>query len=189
MRPIQERDRLAFTLGLVVAGLVVWAPAWASALRARASDPLAEARASVSAGYLFLVIGAASLALIPTGVFLLYRALVAILGSSGGSFADIAWPLAVAIVAAAVGASHAWLMLADRRLVAETTTEPDSGTPSSLPMARTRFDIVVHVTGDGDQAHVLELLRRAVGSGVTVDVVGDRVGDGVVPAVIAAGIP
>ncbi len=189
LAPDPGTGSLAITLGLVVAGLVVWAPAWASALRARASDPLAEARASVSAGYLFLVIGAASLALIPTGVFLLYRALVGILGSSGGSFADVAWPLAVAIVAAAVGGSHTWLMLADRRLVAETTMEPDSGTPSSLPMARTGFDIVVHVTGDGDQAHVLESLRRAVGSGVTVDVVGDRVGDGVVPAVIAAGIP
>jgi hypothetical protein len=99
----------------VIVGAALWLPCWLAQLEGRRREPVGERTALASRAYLFLVVGAATVAAVPATIVILYRALEPLLGgASGGSLAEeLAFPIAVLLTAVAAGAYHVPLLLGD----------------------------------------------------------------------------
>lgn len=116
-------------LAQTLVGLVLWLPSWAAIARARDADPVAERSATAARAHLFLVVGAAVVAMVPTATYVLYRLLDALLGGPSGRtlLTEVSLPIGVAIVALVTGVYHARILVADLRqpgLAPEPGAEP-----------------------------------------------------------------
>ncbi len=117
------RYELAWFVAQVVVGAALWIPAWTVILRRRAMDPAVERRAAASRAYLYLVVGAAVIAAVPSAAFILYRLIDRILGGTGSALSsELAIPVAVLIVASVIAAYHGRLVVADLRFTTTETT-------------------------------------------------------------------
>lgn len=116
------RYELAWFVAQVMVGAVLWIPAWTAILRRRAAAPTVERRAAASRAYLYLVVGAAVIAAVPSAAFVLFRVIDRILGGSGSDLSsELAIPVAVLIVASVIAAYHGRLVVADLRFTATET--------------------------------------------------------------------
>lgn len=110
------RRELVWFVALIVVGAVLWIPSWTGTLRHREAEPMTERRATTGRAYLFLVVGAALVAAVPSAVFSLYRLIDTLLGGRGIALgSDLAIPIAVVIVASAIAAYHGRLVVSDMR--------------------------------------------------------------------------
>lgn len=173
-------EAVAVAIGLLAAGLATWLPAWSAVLRARASDPVGEARATASSGYLCLVTGTAVVILVPAATYVLYRVLEVLLGGvpERPLPAELAWPLAVIAVSGAVAAAHGHLLLADRRRVASAPQPDRQPEPPSFVTPRPAGDhgpvavtLTLRLANGTDLSEAIERLRGALGAGASLDLV------------------
>ncbi len=115
------RAEMAWSLAQMLVGAALWIPAWTMISRRRLEAPLAERRATIGRAYLYLVVGAALVAAVPSAAFALYRVIDTALGGRGVALAsDLAIPIAVVIVAGLIAAYHGRILVTDLRRVAET---------------------------------------------------------------------
>ncbi len=155
------RYELAWYLAQIIVGAALWLPAWSAVLRRRTAQPALERHAAASRAYLYLVVGAALIAGIPSAVFALYRLIDIGLGGRGTSLgSDLA--IAIAIIAvAAIGATyHGRLVVSDLRLA--------SATQAAVISPATRA-LVLRGQGDEDLAAVAASLREHLPPGVSLE--------------------
>jgi hypothetical protein len=118
------RREIVRFIALMVVGAALWIPSWTAIVRRRGADPSTERRATTGRGYLFLVVGAALVAAVPSAVFTLYRLIDTILGGRAVALgSDLAIPVAVVIVASLIGAYHGRLVVSDMRFAASQEAE------------------------------------------------------------------
>ena len=133
------RNELAWYVGQVIVGAVLWIPAWTAILRRRAADQAVERRAAASRGYLYLIVGVAIVAAVPTAAFVLFRLIDRVLGGSGSDLSsELAIPVAVLIVASLTAAYHGRLVVADLRFA---STETDRETAQAATNDRIKIDM------------------------------------------------
>jgi hypothetical protein len=102
-------------LAQVLVGAILWLPTWLAVLDGRRREPQLERTALASRAHLFLVVGTALVAAVPATIVILYRILEPILGGTSSSRLtdDLAFVIAVLIVAAVGLAYHAPLLVGD----------------------------------------------------------------------------
>jgi hypothetical protein len=169
---------LAESLGSLVVGALVWIPAWRLVLGHRAADPATERTATIGRVHLYLVIGAAIVAIVPSAVYFLFRFLDTMLGGGGGArfVTEVSWPLALIIVAAAGAAYHGRILAADLRFSApaeggEVGAEPGAAADAPAEPAPVRRTIELLLTGpEGEDLDpVVERLRAGLPPGVALE--------------------
>ena len=115
------REQLAIFSAALIAGLPVWALPWrqvqATATAAGASGS-EERRSLVRKIYLYFYLTAATLTVLGTGVYVLYRLLSVLLGadSQGNLAGSVGQNLAFLLIGAAVWLYHAYALRTDARL-------------------------------------------------------------------------
>ena len=149
------REQLAAFSAALIAGLPVWALPWrplqatATAATPSGSD---ERRSLVRKIYLYFYLTAATLTVLGTGVYVLYRLLSLLLGagSQGNLAGNIGQNLAFLLIGAAVWLYHAYALRSDARLARGDQSAGLAG-----------YRVLVIDVGDGRFAEaVLERLRR-----------------------------
>ena len=111
------RGELVWCVAQILVGAVLWLPAWSAILRRRTAAPATERVATTSRAYLFLIVGGALIAGVPSAVFALFRLIDTLLGGGGTALgSDLAITIAVVAVAAVVAAYHGRLVVSDLRL-------------------------------------------------------------------------
>jgi hypothetical protein len=149
------REQLAAFSAALIAGLPVWALPWrpvqasASAATPAGSE---ERRSLVRKIYLYFYLTVATLTVLSTGVYVLYRLLSLLLGatSQGNLAGNIGQNLAFLLIGSAVWLYHAYALRSDARLARHD---------QSAGLARYR--VLVIDVGDGRFAEAfLERLRR-----------------------------
>ncbi len=161
------RYELAWFVAQVVVGAVLWIPAWARVTQLRAVAPIAERRATAGRAYLYLAVGAALIAAVPSAAFSLYRVVDTILGGGGVALgSELSIPIAVVIVASVIALYHGRLLLSDLRL------KPDPGISAPAP-ALAPPDVSLTLTLRGragtDLESVAGALRDALPPGVVLE--------------------
>jgi len=117
------RYEVAWFVAQILVGAALWLPAWTVIVRRRAADSTVERHAAASRAYLYLVVGAALLAAVPSAAFTLYRLIDTLLGGRVPSLGDeLALPIAAVIVAGAVATYHGRMLVSDLRRSAESST-------------------------------------------------------------------
>ncbi len=133
------RNELAWYVAQVIVGAVLWIPAWTAILRRRAADPVVDRRAAASRVYLYLIVGVAVVAAVPSAAFVLFRLIDRVLGGSGSDLSsELAIPVAVLIVASLIATYHGRLALADLRFA---STETDRETARAATNDRITTDM------------------------------------------------
>jgi hypothetical protein len=170
---------LSWALAILGVGLVVWLPAWLAVLRHRRTEPEAERGATVGRAYLYLAVGSALVAGVPTAAYVLYCVIDAALGATTPVLIhDVAMPLAVVIVAAGVAAYHGWLLARDLRTSAERgpaptlAPAPQAAAPTLAAAAmatEVTVELVLHGSPDLDVDGVVATLRRSLPAGCRID--------------------
>lgn len=176
------RYELAWFVAQVIIGAVLLVPAWMSIMRRRAADPSAERSATAGRAYLYLVVGAALLAAVPSAAFSLYRLIDTMLGGRGVALgSELAIPIAVVIVASIIAAYHGRLLVSDLRfavkreppVVAGATIESEAAAEPSRPAPATPVGASLALTLRGPTGADLEslasLLRERLPAGVTLE--------------------
>jgi hypothetical protein len=163
----------------VVVGTALWLPSWLTVLRARQLEPDAERTSTASRAYLFLVVGTALVAAVPTGVMIMYRLLDTVLGArpSLPLVEELAFPIAVVLVAAVAGAYHARILAADlvaggaagRAAAAQAAAREASGALVGIVPPAASVELVLEVPGDQDARAVLEELQAHLPPGVHLE--------------------
>lgn len=176
------RRQVPWHVAQAIVGLVIWLPAWTWILHRRAAAPEVERRSAAGRAYLFLVIGVALLACVPSAAFVLYRLIDTALGGHGiGLAGELALPLAAIVVGAVVAAYHGAILRGDLRTTVEaapaatvasaTTVEPAVPTAQitgSTP-APASMDLVLSGPVDADLDAVADELRRRLPSGISLE--------------------
>lgn len=168
------RGEIVSSIANILIGAVLWLPAWVLVLRHRAADPVTERRAVVGRAYLFLVVGSALIAAVPSGVFTLSRIIEVALGGGSGSATDVAIPFAVVVVASVVAAYHGRLVIGDMRTVAQeeraATAEAalERGPADEVPVAIAAVSLTLTLRGPAgvDLAQVANGMRERLPAGV-----------------------
>ncbi len=113
------RFELAWFVAQIVVGAVLWIPAWTLVMRRRLATPITERHVTAGRAYLYLAVGAALIAAVPSAAFSLYRVVDTLLGGRGVALgSDLSIPIAVVIVASVIALYHARLLLSDLRSAA-----------------------------------------------------------------------
>lgn len=108
------KGELAQFAAYAIVGLPVWLVAWAKVQRSGDLARPAESRSTARRGYLFLVIGVAVTAAGIATAFIAYQVIRSVLGIGGVRVgAELAQPLAIAIVGGLLLAYHAWVLRGD----------------------------------------------------------------------------
>jgi hypothetical protein len=175
-------NELPWCLAALLVGAVLWLPAWAGILGMRTRDPAVERAAPAMRAYLFLVVGAATVAAVPTATMTLYQVLVTILGGEAARplLAELAFPIAVVFVAVLVGAYHLRLLLADLRAGAAAGVESGeaggrapvatAAIPAAAPMpAELTVALTLHAPVGTDMTALLGDLRDHLPPGAVLD--------------------
>lgn len=150
---------LAPAIGALLAGLLLWAPAWTIVQGMRDAAPVPAARDRVRRAALATVIAAAGTAAGVSGAWVLDRAIRSLLGApapDGPVFADA---IAVLTVSAAVLAYHALQLWRDVR-VARAAAPPE---PACGPVISEELDLVL--PGDTDVTELNERIRSILPPG------------------------
>jgi hypothetical protein len=175
------RRQVPWFVAQAIVGLVVWLPAWTWILRRRAAAPEVERRAAAGRAYLFLVVGVALLACVPSAAFVLYRLIDTALGGHGfGLAAELAMPLAAIVVGAVVAIYHGAILRGDLRATVESppaaiaaqTAEAAEAMPGVVPAtlpASASMELVLSGPGDADLEAVADELRRRLPSGMSLE--------------------
>jgi hypothetical protein len=174
-----SQRQLPWYLSQLIVGAVLWLPAWAGILALRARDLARERAAPVTRAHLFLVVGASIVAAVPTATMTLYRVLDTILGGRPTQplLLDLAFPIAVVIVALIGGVYHGRLLLGDIRAgAAEEVAAPVLPQPAEPPPigepgapAALELELTVHAPAGTDLAALVAGLRDHVPAGVTLE--------------------
>lgn len=169
-----QTGAITTALGLLIAGGAAWLPAWASVLRSRSTDPVGEAGAAASGIHLYLMVGVSFVALVPCAALVLYRTLDALLGgiAERPMLVELAWPIAIILVAAAGGAYHGRLLLVDRRLTAGADVPEAEEIPTLLADDQMAIELLLRVPSGTDLPEVLEQLRGTLLAGASLNLVG-----------------
>lgn len=154
-----KRD-VGWPLGLLIGGGGLWAWYWWQTLRRLAHDPEAEQSSTSRRAYLLLVLGGAVVALVVGLAMVGYQVLQQVLAVSGdGSLAsDIALPLGVTIVTAAVVACHLVLLRRDLAVRGLSGWADDA----------TRMELVLTGPAGADLEDIVRTLRRELPDGYRI---------------------
>ncbi len=118
----------------IVVGVALWIPAWTLVMRRRLTNPTTERHVTAGRAYLYLAVGAALIAAVPSAAFSLYRVVDTLLGGGGVALgSDLSIPIAVVIVASLIAFYHGRLLLSDLR----------SARPSALAVAGPSAVVVI----------------------------------------------
>ncbi len=110
------RFELAWFAAQIVVGVALWIPAWMRVMRRRLANPTTERHVTAGRAYLYLAVGAALIAAVPSAAFSLYRVMDTLLGGGGVTLgSDLSIPIAVVIVASLIALYHGRLLLSDLR--------------------------------------------------------------------------
>ena len=145
-----HRESLAYFSAALIAGLPVWLLAWRSAQReARRTDRRgSQARASsVRRIYLYFFLLASMLSVLGSAIFVLYRVLEWLLAGESLTLVDVAIPLTIVVVQAAVWMLHLSVLRSDRRMSAQV---------EERQLADLRLALVDH----GESASLLAVANR-----------------------------
>ncbi len=113
------RFEFAWFVAQIVVGVALWIPAWTRVLRRRLANPTTERHVTTGRAYLYLAVGAALIAAVPSAAFSLYRVVDTLLGGGGVALgSDLSIPIAVVIVASLIALYHGRLLLSDLRSAA-----------------------------------------------------------------------
>jgi hypothetical protein len=163
------RADLGRALGLAVAGGVLWGWYWRATLARFARDPVAEQYSSARRAYLFVVLGAALVALVIGLAITVYQVLQVVLDVSGADrlAAAIALPLGITIATAGVALYHGVLLRRD--LAVRATVERTEAVEEEQAAAgRTQVALVVTGPAQGDTFAVIDALRRQLPEGYDI---------------------
>lgn len=185
--------QLTWNLAQLIVGAALWLPAWAAILSMRAQDPATERASAVTRAHLFLVVGSALVAAVPAATMTLYRMLDTVLGGQPARslLEELSFPIAVVIVAAAIGGYHGWLLLGDIRATGAAmdgaaeaeAVDADAGlaaapglmaaTRQAQPglidsMAELELELTVHAPPGTDLAALVANLREHLPPGSTL---------------------
>ena len=128
------RFELAWFVAQIVVGVALWIPAWTLVMRRRLANPTTERQVTTGRAYLYLAVGAALIAAVPSAAFTLYRVVDTLLGGGGVALgSELSIPIAVVIVASLIALYHGRLLLSDLR----------SAQPSALVVAGPSAVVVV----------------------------------------------
>jgi hypothetical protein len=156
------RYEMAWYIGQVIVGAALWLPAWSAILRRRTDQPARERRATTSRTYLYLVVGSALIAGIPSAVFALFRLIDTFLGGRATALrSDLPLPIAVVVVAAVVAAYHGRLVVSDLRLA-------PAAQPATIASPAT-LSLVLRGQGGEDLESVAASLREHLPPGVVLE--------------------
>ena len=151
------RSELAWLLAQVIIGAGLWIPSWALIMRRRATNPLTERRATIGRAYLYLAVGAALIAAVPSAAFTLYRLIDTLLGGRGVALgAELSIPLGVVIVASVVALYHGRLLVSDLRF--SGATAPPEVEPAAVTSA------AIGATPEPVAPAMLLILRGPIGT-------------------------
>ena len=170
------RYEMAWYFAQVIVGAALWVPAWSAVVRRRTGQPALERHAATSRAYLYLVVGGALIAGVPSAVFALYRLIDTGLGGHGTALgSDLAIAIAIIAVAAIGAAYHGRLLVSDLRLTSAaqaaalpTIVAPaiEAGAELSAPTTRT---LVLRGAGGEDLTAVAASLREHLPPGVSLE--------------------
>jgi hypothetical protein len=153
----------------VLVGGACWLPCWAAILADRGARPAMERAATSARAYLFLVVGAALIAAVPSGTFVLFRLLDTALGGTSTSplAVELAFALSVLIVAVIIGLGHGRMLIADMR--AEPTLAPAAapGVPVTAPPVEAI--LVLRMPAGIDETATVAAMRRSLPGGATLE--------------------
>ncbi|MCA9980983.1 MAG: hypothetical protein KDD89_09120, partial [Anaerolineales bacterium] len=113
------REEVSWYLAATIIGLTVWLWPWRNIQRGTQQtneSGLIERRSQIRRLYLFGYLFGATMTILGSGVYLVYRLLTQILGvtSTSSLFSDVAHALAYALLATAVVFYHGWLLRQDQ---------------------------------------------------------------------------
>ncbi len=120
---VNLREEAVWYLAAIIVGLAVWLGPW-RLIQQMAQQPdergVGERRSLVRRIYLFGYLFAATMTILGSSVYLVYRLLTQILGisSQASLFTDVAHALAFALLATAVLLYHGWLLRQDQTEIA-----------------------------------------------------------------------
>lgn len=190
------RRAMPWYLAQLVVGAALWLPSWLAVLAARGRRLADERATSASRAHLFLVVGVAIVATVPTATAILYQALNTLLGGQGSRplLAELSFPIAAVAVAVAIGAYHARFLLGDIRAggvvpgrraevageIAGRAVSASTGEVAAQAAGETVIGLVLHAPAGVDAEAVIADLRERIPAGSTLEVVGD--GPQVAPA-------
>jgi hypothetical protein len=154
------RRDIGWPLGMLIGGGTLWAWYWQQTRRRLARDPEAEQAATSRRAYLLLVLGGAVVALVVGLAMTVYQVLQRTLGVSGtGRLAsDIALPMGITLVTAAVAVYHALLLRRD--LAVRPLAEHEAGA---------RVELVLTGPAGADLDEAVVALRRALPEGYAIE--------------------
>ena len=151
-------------------------------LHRRAAAPDVERRAAAGRAYLFLVVGVALLACVPSAAFVLYRLIDTALGGHGvGLVGELAMPIAAIVVGVVVAVYHGDILRGDLRTTGEAapavTGGPTTTVEPAMPMAQivaetpgpASMDLVLSGPADADLDAVADELRRRLPPGISLE--------------------
>jgi hypothetical protein len=169
--------QLPWYVAQLIVGAALWLPAWAGILSMRARDAAAERAAGATRAHLFLVVGAAIVAAVPAATMTLYRLLDTILGGQPAQplLQELSFPIAVVIVALAVGAYHGWLLLGDLRAAGAAQAAEAADAAATVPRVETpaaaelELELRVHAPPGTDMVGLLAALREHMPPGTTLE--------------------
>jgi hypothetical protein len=170
------RRELVWFVALVVVGAALWIPSWAATLRHRATDPMTERLAATGRAYLFLVVGAALVAAVPSAIFTLYRLIDTLLGGRGIALgSDLAIPVAVVAVASLIAAYHGRLVVSDMRFAAAAGAEAAAAEVAGLEVpiaaapASASLSLTLRAPAGTDLETIANDLRERLPVGVVLE--------------------
>lgn len=155
------RRDAGWPLGLLLGGGLLWAWYWRQSRQRLAADPETEQAATSRRAYLLLVLGGSVVALVVGLAMTVYQLLQRVLDVSdaGSLAADIALPVGMSVVTAAVVAYHGLLLrrdLAVRALGGRTE-------------GAVRIELVLTGPAGGDLGDVVRALRHELPAGYAIE--------------------
>lgn len=151
------KEQLAWFAAVLIAGLAVWIPLWRRILMETAPgapDAIEERRSIVRRIYLYFYLLVATVTVLASAVYVVYRLLSLLLGVpfEGNLAIHLGQPIAFSLIAAGIWLYHGSLLRQDQRLLQE---EEARGVAD--------FPVAVVDVGEGHFGRaVLEQLRRAL---------------------------
>jgi hypothetical protein len=170
------RTEVTWFVAQIAVGGAFWIPAWAMTLRRRTASPMSERHATTGRAYLYLVVGVALIAAVPSAIYSLYRLIDTILGGRGVALgSELSIPIAIVIVASFIAAYHGRLLVSDLRIaaVAPPPAEPIAlATPSTaVPESSVGASLALTLSGPvgTDLESVANSLRERLPAGVVLE--------------------
>lgn len=161
------RADLGWPVGLALTGGAIWGWYWRATLARYAQDPEAEQRSPVRRAYLFVVLGAALVALVIGLAVTVYQVLQVVLGVREVSLLAnaLSLPLGITVVTTGIALYHGMLL---RRDLATRETVVHSAAVDQAAEGPARVTLVLTGPAGEDMNAIIDSLRRQLPEGFDI---------------------